>query len=210
MNRNAVILAVLAAPLPLACAETLMETPAPIKVKDARNCYRLSPELYRSGQPGGDGFKALEKLGLKSVLNLREYHSDADEAEHTGLRLYRIKLAAGKVTREELMDCLLVISRAPKPVLVHCWHGSDRTGIVCAAYRIVMQGWRGRKRQLEELMDERFGHHRSYYSNLAELVRDTGLEGSSKRIRRKGRLRASDTQAAAPPWRGFMEKSFFR
>ena len=35
MNRNAVILAVLAAPLPLACAETLMETPAPIKVKDA-------------------------------------------------------------------------------------------------------------------------------------------------------------------------------
>ena len=130
MNRNAVILAVLAAPLPLACAETLMETPAPIKVKDARNCYRLSPELYRSGQPGGDGFKALEKLGLKSVLNLREYHSDADEAEHTGLRLYRIKLAAGKVTREELMDCLLVISRAPKPVLVHCWHGSDRTGIV--------------------------------------------------------------------------------
>ena len=83
MNRNAVILAVLAVPLPLACAETLMETPAPIKVKDARNCYRLSPELYRSGQPGGDGFKALEKLGLKSVLNLREYHSDADDAEHT-------------------------------------------------------------------------------------------------------------------------------
>ena len=45
MNRNAVILAVLAAPLPLACAEILMDPPAPIKVKDARNCYRLSPEL---------------------------------------------------------------------------------------------------------------------------------------------------------------------
>lgn len=184
MNRNAVILAVLAAPLPLACAETLMETPAPIKVKDARNCYRLSPELYRSGQPGGDGFKALEKLGLKSVLNLREYHSDADEAKHTGLRLYRIKLAAGKVTREELMDCLLVISRAPKPVLVHCWHGSDRTGIVCAAYRIVMQGWTPEK-ALEELMDERFGHHRSYYSNLAELVRDTDWKAFKEEFRRK-------------------------
>ena len=172
------------APRPLACAETLMDTPAPLKVKDARNCYRLSPELYRSGQPGGDGFKALEKLGLKSVLNLREYHSDADEAEHTGLRLYRIKLAAGKVTREELMDCLLVISRAPKPVLVHCWHGSDRTGIVCAAYRIVMQGWTPEK-ALEELMDERFGHHRSYYSNLAELVRDTDWKAFKEEFRRK-------------------------
>lgn len=186
MNRNAVILAVLAAPLPLACAETLMETPAPIKVKDARNCYRLSPELYRSGQPGGDGFKALEKLGLKSVLNLREYHSDAGEAEHTGLRLYRIRLAAGNVTREELMDCLLVISSAPKPVLVHCWHGSDRTGIVCAAYRIVMQGWTPEK-ALEELMDERFGHHRSYYSNLAELVRATDWKAFKEEFRKKRR-----------------------
>lgn len=96
MNRNSIVLAALAASFSLACAETMTETPAPIEVKNAKNCYRLSPELYRSGQPGGDGFKALEKLGLKSVLNLREYHSDADEAEHTGLRLYRMKLAPEK------------------------------------------------------------------------------------------------------------------
>ena len=52
--------------------------------------------------------------GLAQVRLLARLGSDADEAEHTGLRLYRIKLAAGKVTREELMDCLLVISSAPK------------------------------------------------------------------------------------------------
>lgn len=184
MNRKFTVLAVLAASFSLACAETVTETPNPIEIKNAKNCYRLSPELYRSGQPGSDGFKALEKLGLKSVLNLREYHSDADEAEHTGLRLYRMKLAAGKVTREELMDCLLVISNAPKPILVHCWHGSDRTGIVCAAYRIVMQGWTPEK-ALEELMDERFGHHRSYYSNLAELVRTTDWKAFKEEFRKK-------------------------
>lgn len=184
MNRNPVVLAALAAALPVACAETMMEAPAPIEVKDAKNCYRLSPELYRSGQPGEGGFKALEKLGIKSVLNLREYHSDDDEAEHTGLRLYRIKLAAGKVTREELMNCLLTINSAPKPILVHCWHGSDRTGIVCAAYRIVMQDWTPEK-ALEELMDERFGHHRSYYSNLAELIRTTDWKAFKTEFRKK-------------------------
>lgn len=184
MTRNTVILAALAAVLSLACAETVTEAAAPIEVKDAKNCYRLSPELYRSGQPGDDGFKALEKLGLKSILNLREYHSDADEAEHTELHLYRIKLAAGSVTREELMNCLLVISGAPKPILVHCWHGSDRTGIVCAAYRIVMQGWKSEK-ALEELMDERFGHHRSYYSNLAELIRTTDWKAFKAEFRKK-------------------------
>lgn len=175
MTRKSVFSAVLAALFSLACAETMTEAPGPIEVKDAKNCYRLSAELYRSGQPGSRGFKALEKLGLKSVLNLREYHSDADEAEHTGLRLYRMKLAAGKVTREELMDCLLVISSAPKPILVHCWHGSDR---------IVMQGWTPEK-ALEELMDERFGHHRSYYSNLAELVRTTDWKAFKEEFRKK-------------------------
>ncbi len=184
MGRKTVILAIMAAALPLVCAGTVMKPATPIEVEDARNCYRLSPELYRSGQPGDDGFKALEKLGLKSVLNLREYHSDTDKAEGTGLRLYRIKLAAGKVTREELMNCLLVISTAPKPILVHCWHGSDRTGIVCAAYRIVMQGWTPEK-ALEELMDERFGHHRSYYSNLEELIRTTDWKVFKKEFQKK-------------------------
>lgn len=181
---KSVVPAALAASFSLACAETMMEAPVPVEVKDVKNCYRLSPELYRSGQPGSRGFQALEKLGLKSVLNLREYHSDADEAEHTGLHLYHMKLAAGKVTREELMDCLLVISSAPKPMLVHCWHGSDRTGIVCAAYRIVMQGWTPEK-ALEELMDERFGHHRSYYSNLAELVRATDWKAFKAEFRKR-------------------------
>ena len=190
MNRNAVILAVLAAPLPLACAEILMDPPAPIKVKDARNCYRLSPELYRSGQPGGDGFKALEKLGLKSVLNLREYHRDDNEAQGTSLNLYRIRLAAGKVTAQDLMECLLLIDKAPKPILVHCWHGSDRTGIVCAAYRIVIQGWSPEKAE-EELKDERFGHHKSYYSNLSELLRTTDWEEFKSAFRKRKAAQAS-------------------
>lgn len=132
------VLAVLAASFSLACAETMTEVPSPVEIKDAKNCYCLSTELYRSGQPGSRGFKALEKLGLKSVLNLREYHSDADEAEHTGLRLYRI----------------------------------------------VMQGWTPEK-ALEELMDERFGHHRSYYSNLAELVRTTDWKAFKEEFRKK-------------------------
>lgn len=183
---NAIILAALLPAVVLAAthASHSAPPPIPIRVEDTRNCYRLSPELYRSGQPGDDGFEALEKLGIKSILNLREYHTDADNAKHTGLRLYHIKLAAGKVTREELMACLLAISNAPKPILVHCWHGSDRTGIVCAAYRIVMQGWTP-EQALEELLDERFGHHKSYYSNLAELIRTTDWKTFKAEFRKK-------------------------
>lgn len=190
MNAITAAFLVLAAGLLPANAETALQKPVPVQVEDTRNCYRLSPELYRSGQPGDDGFTALEKLGIKSVLNLREYHSDADDAEHTGLRLYHIKLAAGKITREELMTSLLTISSAPKPILVHCWHGSDRTGIVCAAYRIIIQEWTP-ERALEELLDERFGHHRSYYSNLAELIRTTDWKAFKAEFREKSHAKNS-------------------
>jgi len=27
------------------------------------------------------------------------------------------------------------------PTLVHCLHGNDRTGVLCAFYRVLVQGW---------------------------------------------------------------------
>jgi len=54
---------------------------------------------------------------------------------------------------------------------VHCWHGSDRTGTLVAAYRTVFQGW-----EVEETVDEMmfggFGHH-SMFDNLPKLQRET-------------------------------------
>ena len=37
---------------------------------------------------------------------------------------------------DELGAILDAIERAPKPVLVHCTHGEDRTGLVVALYRM--------------------------------------------------------------------------
>ena len=44
---------------------------------------------------------------------------------------------AGKVSQEQLIDALRIIKNRKGPVLLHCWHGSDRTGATVAAYRIV-------------------------------------------------------------------------
>lgn len=156
----------------LACCSSKEEQPAAHAEKLALvdNCYKISPKLLRSGQPSRKDFRKLEQYGIKTVLNLREYHSDDKEARGTGIKLLHIPLAAGSVTEDELLVCLLAIKKAPAPVLVHCWHGSDRTGIVCAAYRIAEQGWTP-EAALQELTDGPFGHHEWYYSNLAELVK---------------------------------------
>ena len=153
-----------------------------IRLDGVENSYRISDELYRSAQPESAGFSALEQLGVRSVLNLREYHKDTRKARHTRLHLMAYPVAAGEVTAADVENCLALIASAPKPVLVHCWHGSDRTGIVVAAYRIVFQKWSVEDAE-KEFRDERFGYHEFWYENLLKLLRETDWAAMRARLK---------------------------
>lgn len=145
--------------------------------------HRVSPELYRGGQPEPEGFTKLEQMGVRSVLNLRENRSDVPKAAHTGLHIMEYPMAASKATEADVEACLRLIKDAPKPVLVHCWHGSNRTGIIVAAYRIVFQGWSVEAAE-KEFREEAYGHHEFWYGNLTELLRTTDWEAMKQRLLR--------------------------
>lgn len=154
----------------------------PVSIEGVENSYRISNDLYRSAQPERIGFTALQKMGVKSVLNLREFHKDTRKARHTQLHLMAYPVAAGEVTAADVENCLALIAGAPKPVLVHCWHGSDRTGIVVAAYRIVYENWSVADAE-KEFRDERFGYHEFWYGNLLELLRNTDWAAMRARLK---------------------------
>jgi len=101
------------------------------------NFYQLTDKVYRSRQPDDEEMRMLESMGIRSILNLREYHSDEDEARGTRLNLYHVPVAAGDIDDRFVIEALRAIDQAEKPVLIHCWHGSDRTGVVSAMYRMV-------------------------------------------------------------------------
>ena len=151
---------------------SLLYAAEPVSIEGVENSYRISADLYRSAQPEREGFTALQKMGVRSVLNLREFHKDTRKARHTQLHLMAYPVAAGAVTAADVENCLALIANAPKPVLVHCWHGSDRTGIVVAAYRIVFQNWSVEAAE-KEFREERFGYHEFWYENLLKLLRET-------------------------------------
>ncbi len=132
------------------------------------NWYRVSADLYRCEQPSAAEMAVLAAFGIKAVVNLREFHSDADEVADTALALSEIKLEAGELTYAQLLTALSAVLAAPKPVVVHCWHGSDRTGAVVAAWRIAVDGWTPAD-ALDEMVAGGFGHH-SLYANLRALV----------------------------------------
>ncbi len=134
------------------------------------NFHQVDTGIYRSGQPDSDEFQELEGRGIKSVLNLRRHHRDEEKLQKTGLVLYELPLNAGSLSESELRTALLIIKHAPKPLLIHCLHGSDRTGAVVAAYRITEQGW-SVDQAVDELMEEKYGHHYFWYGNISRLLR---------------------------------------
>lgn len=106
------------------------------------NFAKISDALYRGEQPTAEGMAGLKKMGVKTVVNLRSFSSDRSELKGTGLQYVHIYCKAWHPEDEDVLAFLKVMSDPNNhPVFVHCQHGADRTGMMCAAYRIVEQGW---------------------------------------------------------------------
>ncbi len=149
------------------------------------NFYKIDEAVYRSEQPNSKDMKALEEAGIRSALNLREYHSDADEAKGTHIQLYRVAMNAGEIYDTLIAKALYSIDRAKKPILIHCWHGSDRTGAVVAMYRMVFQNW-PREKAIDEFKNGGFGYHEWWYPNIENYLKTVDIEKMKKAIASSG------------------------
>ena len=141
-----------------------------VKQAELGNFYQVDNELYRSEQPDKNDFRALEKMGIKEVLNLRQYHTDKDEAKGRSVKLHQIPMDAGELTEMDMIDALRLIKQRKGPMLVHCWHGADRTGAVIASYRVVFQDW-SKQQAIDELVNGDHNFHSTFYSNIPRLIK---------------------------------------
>lgn len=156
----------------------------PVLGGELGNFYQVSSELYRSEQPDDEAMTQLQAMGIRSILNLREYHDDNGEADGTGLKLYRVPMNAGEIDDALVEQALEAIATAPKPLLVHCWHGSDRTGAIVALYRMVFQDW-PRERAIDEFVNGGFGYHKSFYPNIERYLETVDIERLKRRFSQK-------------------------
>lgn len=145
------------------------------------NCFRVGADLYRSHQPQGDDLPALQALGIRSLLDLRRHHADDPRFARAGLVLLREGMRAGDVSVAELIRALRQFRAAPKPVLVHCRHGSDRTGFFIAGYRIVCEGWSA-DAAIDELRRGGYGYHAVWYPNIVRVLRSLDVAAVRRRV----------------------------
>ena len=148
------------------------------------NFHTLDPgRAYRSAQPDPEGLRvAIERLGLRTVINLRGAHPgeawyDDEQAvcDEIGATLIDLPMSAQSLPPAEVMAGIeSALETADYPILIHCQMGADRTGAVAAIYRMLILG-EDEAQALEELTPAtfHFRYLRPCMDRLAEVFEPT-------------------------------------
>jgi len=109
------------------------------------NFGRINDRYYRGAQPEGRDYADLARLGIRTVIDLRNDGeiAEAGEVRSAGMTFYRIPMTTSAQPAPGAVAQFLGIVNDPanQPVYVHCVGGRHRTGIMTAVYRMVQDGW---------------------------------------------------------------------
>jgi protein tyrosine/serine phosphatase/ActR/RegA family two-component response regulator len=108
------------------------------------NFHTVIPgELYRSAQLSPEQLETyVHDNGIRTIVNLRGenrksdwYNQEVDAAQRLGIKHVDFKMSARKILTSDRADQLVDILRsAPKPILIHCQGGADRSGLAAVIY----------------------------------------------------------------------------
>lgn len=122
----------------------------------------VSPGIYRSAQPDLESLTELQaKYGIKTVINLNnDEETMADElvwVKRLGLNLVSEPMSGFWAPSDQQVDEILAAMVNPhnQPVLLHCQHGEDRTGLLVGLHRVLHEQWTP-ERAYDEMLDRGF------------------------------------------------------
>ena len=144
------------------------------------NFYEVTTNLYRGAQPTVRGLTELKAMGIKTDLNLRSFHSDTHLVSSGDLKLARLHMKPWHAEDEDVVAFLKIVGNTNNlPLFVHCQRGADRTGMICAMYRVVFCGWT-RDAVIEEMKEGGFAFNTDW-QNLVNYVQHADVEALKKR-----------------------------
>lgn len=144
------------------------------------NFHEVIPnELYRSGQFWkGDIEKYVDRHGIRSVINLRGdntgqswYDDEVLEAARAGVHHYDFRMSSQRMlNRTELIALIAMMRDAPKPLLIHCHGGANRTSLAAALYLAAIT--KADERTAAAQMSVRFGNFPEWMGSQSKMSRN--------------------------------------
>lgn len=122
-------------------------------------------KFYRSPQLTLEQLhEANKNIGFKTIINLRGknsgqswYDDESGYAESNGIHLVNISMSAKSIpSRQNLIRLLDAYAASPRPMLVHCRAGVDRTGEASAIYAMLYMGQT--KQQALAMLSSKYGY----------------------------------------------------
>jgi len=144
-------LAVLVATVPAFAQPVAPSDLTPARIGALHNFGKVNDHVFRGAQPSNAGFAELAKMGVKTVVDLREPGSRSDSEKKTveadGMKYISIPLNGyGAPSNETVLKLIgFLDDKTAGPVFVHCRRGADRTGTILACYRITHDHWENAK-----------------------------------------------------------------
>src|ERR1019366_8063044 len=115
-----------------------------LRVRATGNIHEVEAgQLYRSAQLSGYSLnEVIDHYGIRTVINLRGRNPDAkwyrDETEvtvHRAITHIDIGMSASKEPGSATINQLIeAFKTAPRPILIHCEGGADRSGLASAIF----------------------------------------------------------------------------
>jgi protein tyrosine phosphatase (PTP) superfamily phosphohydrolase (DUF442 family) len=147
----------------------------PMQVQGLPNLYQVSEDLYRGALPTTEGLRGLKKLGVRTVIDLRESDGDQATMAELGLTYEHIPMTAFHVKDDHVVQFLRLVNDPNRaPFFVHCKRGADRTGLMCAVYRIAFEDWT-KEQAIAEMTEGGFRFNRGY-QNVVNYIHDMDLD----------------------------------
>jgi protein tyrosine/serine phosphatase len=164
-----------------AAAERPVQWAQPIAAAGVPNLHQIAPGLYRSAQPTADGMQRLKGMGIRTVISFRAYHDDKEALAGTGIRAVRIPINTWDIRDSQVVATLKALKqKGDGPFLIHCQHGADRTGLMSAMYRIVVQGW-DKRRAVDEMTQGGYGYH-AIWKNIPHYIETVDIDEIRRQV----------------------------
>ena len=147
--------------------------------KQITNLHLVEDGIYRSGRlnPYTDMKILTEVYKIKTIISLETYWLDSkllkaeiSESQKYGINFIHIPmLPIGHLDKQKMLKAASLLWENKKSVLIHCYRGSERTGIVVGAYRRIYDKW-SYKDTVTEMDDKGFNKlFNEWKDNLIQL-----------------------------------------